>query len=196
MTLPAKRGEIPLHPTKGYPICGARKRQGDDGGICTQKAGWGTDHPGQGRCKLHGGAAPRKHGRYSTVTNVRVRELLAELEDDPNPLDVIPDIQLVRALVKDWLDRYVELRDALLAWNATLEEGQRPARVPEVQDVRALLESVSRMVARVEKTRSANFMPRQRVLQLMAAMGRVVDAHVTEEVARAIHEEWLRIELP
>lgn len=35
------------------PRCGAEKRQGS--GTCTQLAGWGTDHVGSGRCKLHGG---------------------------------------------------------------------------------------------------------------------------------------------
>lgn len=38
-----------------YPRCGARKR---GGGTCGQAAGWGTSHPGIGRCKLHGGATP------------------------------------------------------------------------------------------------------------------------------------------
>jgi hypothetical protein len=36
--------------------CGARKRQGE--GTCHRPAGWGTDHPGVGRCKLHGGTTP------------------------------------------------------------------------------------------------------------------------------------------
>jgi hypothetical protein len=34
--------------------CDARKRQGD--GTCKHEAGWGTDHPGEGPCKLHGGS--------------------------------------------------------------------------------------------------------------------------------------------
>lgn len=34
-------------------FCNAKKRQGE--GHCTRPAGWGTDHAGQGRCKLHGG---------------------------------------------------------------------------------------------------------------------------------------------
>ncbi|MEA3401317.1 MAG: HGGxSTG domain-containing protein [Armatimonadota bacterium] len=49
--------------------CGAKTRRGTP---CKQPAGWGTDHPGEGRCKLHGGASPRgrdhpsfKHGRWS-----------------------------------------------------------------------------------------------------------------------------------
>ncbi|HDR3524336.1 HGGxSTG domain-containing protein [Bacillus cereus group sp. MYBK12-2] len=34
--------------------CGAKTR---DGKKCKRPAGWGTDHPGSGRCKLHGGAS-------------------------------------------------------------------------------------------------------------------------------------------
>lgn len=40
----------------GRPLCGGPKRQGE--GTCGQTAGWGTDHPGIGRCKLHGGSTP------------------------------------------------------------------------------------------------------------------------------------------
>lgn len=43
-------------------ICGAKTRQGRP---CQQKAGWGTDHVGQGRCKLHGGKSLR--GRASAT---------------------------------------------------------------------------------------------------------------------------------
>jgi hypothetical protein len=54
------------------PLCGARKRQpAHPGERCARPAGWGTAHAGFGRCKLHGGATPYGHGRYSRV----VREL-------------------------------------------------------------------------------------------------------------------------
>jgi uncharacterized protein YjcR len=36
-------------------ICGAKTRAGTP---CMQKAGWGTSHLGEGRCKLHGGSSP------------------------------------------------------------------------------------------------------------------------------------------
>lgn len=49
--------------------CGAKTRAGSP---CRLPAGWGTDHVGEGRCKLHGGASPRgvdsphfKHGARS-----------------------------------------------------------------------------------------------------------------------------------
>lgn len=36
--------------------CGGKLRKRD--GTCTRPPGWGTDHPGAGRCKLHGGKSP------------------------------------------------------------------------------------------------------------------------------------------
>jgi hypothetical protein len=40
--------------------CNARMQRG--GGYCMNGAGEGTDHPGFGRCRLHGGASPREEG--------------------------------------------------------------------------------------------------------------------------------------
>jgi hypothetical protein len=37
--------------------CGGKLKKGRDG-TCKRPQGWGTDHPGTGRCKLHGGCAP------------------------------------------------------------------------------------------------------------------------------------------
>lgn len=36
-------------------LCGGTTRAG---GSCTKPAGWGTEHPGFGACKLHGGGTP------------------------------------------------------------------------------------------------------------------------------------------
>jgi hypothetical protein len=49
------------HP-KGYDICGATTRRGTQ---CERPAGWGTDHPGTGTCKLHLGctSTQRTHAR-------------------------------------------------------------------------------------------------------------------------------------
>lgn len=55
---PAAYGDV-----MSTPLCDARKTDGS--GTCQHQAGWGTDHPGHGRCKFHGGASPsgRKHAR-------------------------------------------------------------------------------------------------------------------------------------
>lgn len=39
-------------------MCGGKRRGEGTGMLCTRPAGWGTDHPGSGRCKLHGGKTP------------------------------------------------------------------------------------------------------------------------------------------
>ena len=46
----------PDQPGHDSRYCGGPKRQGE--GTCTRPAGWGTPHPGIGRCKLHGGSTP------------------------------------------------------------------------------------------------------------------------------------------
>jgi hypothetical protein len=75
--------------------CGAKKKSG---GTCGRPAGWGTDHPGTGRCKLHGGAStgPKteegkkrvaenalKHGAYSDrLLNEQEKEIYDLLWDN------------------------------------------------------------------------------------------------------------------
>lgn len=183
------------HPKHGYPVCGAKKRQG--GGTCTQKAGWGTDHVGKGRCKLHGGVSGTlTHGRYSQVSDKRLAQLIEEIRNDPNPLDVVPELGLARALLRDWLERYGELRDALLRWNAAAGDGERPARILELQDVVPLIDEISKIAYRIERATSDKYIPRGQFYRVMQAMGRVVDLRAPEEVAEAIREDWLRIEIP
>lgn len=54
--MPGNKAQDAPAPAADRPRCGAHKK-GPGGGICTQTAGWGTKHPGSGRCKLHGGAS-------------------------------------------------------------------------------------------------------------------------------------------
>lgn len=64
--------------------CGGPKRQG--GGTCGQAAGWGTPHPGSGRCKLHGGCSP---SHVTAGLNEQAARELARLDVEPvgNPLE-------------------------------------------------------------------------------------------------------------
>jgi P27 family predicted phage terminase small subunit len=71
----------PVHDSK---FCGGPKRQGE--GNCTRPAGWGTPHPGTGRCKLHGGCLPTQ---VTAALNERAARELARLDVPPvtNPFD-------------------------------------------------------------------------------------------------------------
>lgn len=66
----------------GVPRCGGKKKQG--GGFCTQPAGWGTDHPGVGCCKLHGGCTPNQSAAaVRQKAEADARQVLADLEVAP-----------------------------------------------------------------------------------------------------------------
>jgi hypothetical protein len=70
--------------------CNARKTDGD--GYCKQPAGWGTDHAGMGRCKLHGGntTAHETHvldelsdaaGDAAVALRLRLKHIRRKVED-------------------------------------------------------------------------------------------------------------------
>lgn len=62
--------------------CGAEKRAG---GKCTQVAGWGTDHLGVGRCKLHGGSTPNhQRAAEKEIARLECDRLGIPIETDPS----------------------------------------------------------------------------------------------------------------
>lgn len=59
--------------------CGAKKR---GGGTCGMAAGWGTTHPGIGKCRNHGGTAPNHR-----ASAVKTQAIMMGAPLDINPLD-------------------------------------------------------------------------------------------------------------
>jgi len=102
---------------KRYAICGAKTRSHT--GVCQNPAGAGTDHLGEGRCKFHGGNSQIKHGRYSKVKRPQIKKLIEEFEKDPEPMNLLPEVLLLRALLTDYIDRHENLTTALAAWRAS-----------------------------------------------------------------------------
>lgn len=83
--------------------CGAKKR---GGGKCSLAPGWGTNHPGTGRCKLHGGAVPN---HVKAAASEEYRKLLGN-PIEINPLDALLWMIKIRAGEVKWLtDRMAEL---------------------------------------------------------------------------------------
>jgi hypothetical protein len=74
-------------------------------GYCERPAGWGTDHAGNGRCKLHGGNAgrPASHGLTSNLRDT-LREFVAEAADMQNPGDLTGELAVLRGLLFRWLE--------------------------------------------------------------------------------------------
>lgn len=124
--------------------CGAKAR---NGGRCRQEAGWGTTHVGQGRCKLHGGATPIKHGRYSGLQLPRIADLWRAYQADPEPLNLLDDLAMARAILHEFLERHEAFTAALLAWHESYQAGQRPLSDERLLALRATLDEYEILLA-------------------------------------------------
>lgn len=134
--------------------CDATTRAGS---ACKRPAGAGTDHVGTGRCKLHGGGKHIKHGRYSKITRPRLRELLDDFDADPDPLDLLPEIKLLRALVLDYVERYDQFTEALLAWHESYidpEKTPKPKQVIDILSAGRFIGEIGGLVDRIQKQKA------------------------------------------
>lgn len=96
--------------------CGAPKKQGP--GNCTRPAGWGTDHVGVGRCKMHLGNSPthRISGARRLAADRIRRDLDAiEIREIDNPL---AELRRLTGEVVAW-------KDALASHVANLTDAMR-----------------------------------------------------------------------
>ena len=100
--------ELPMKDAAEY--CNARKTDGD--GYCKHEAGWGTDHPGEGRCKFHGGSTPHQEKSIiadledaaedaSLALRLRIKHVLSDIESE----DAEVDWQELDRLARTILDR-------------------------------------------------------------------------------------------
>lgn len=107
-------------------ICGAKTRAGTP---CQQKAGWGTDHVGKGRCKLHGGKSTgpkdkiklkenknaEKHGFFSKYLPEESLNIIQEIQDK-DPIDILWDnIQIqYAAIIRSQMIMYVKDKEEMI----------------------------------------------------------------------------------
>jgi hypothetical protein len=182
------------------PQCGAKNRKG---GSCRQPAGFKTDHAGEGKCWLHGGLTPVKHGRYSAVSRPRIRELLAQLDSEPDPSNLLPEAQLIRALLVDFVERYDEMKEALLAWNdeeyaeaAAAERKPRPQAIPDLHEAAILAERAARVVNMMAQQKKDGSLTLESFNRIMEHMGVSVARHVKDATTLGrIEAEWLAIQV-
>lgn len=204
--------------------CGANRRSG---GLCVHGKGFGTDHSGSGRCKYHGGGGkgkpsgrPPTHGRYSKITRPRIKELIEQFSEDPDPMNLEPEVILLRALTQDFVERYDGFIDGLLSWNASFSSGiqslvttrdpaallrareqirasmnQRPTQVLDVSAASVLVDRLGKMVERIHKIKTEGAITIEAMSKVMERLGLVVAKHVDSETAAKIDREWLEIQI-
>lgn len=189
------------------PRCGAKTRALDKH-CCRYPAGFKTDHPGEGRCWLHGGKTPIKHGRYSKIKRREIRDLVGKFLLDPEPLNMLDDLAAMRALFVDFVQRYGAWREALLAWHDSWKAGEngptaapKPREIMDVADAHRILAEVTKVVERIERIKAANAISRSDLARVVTEMARSVERYVIdpaftpEERIRGIRDAWLSIRL-
>lgn len=82
--------------------CGGQRLNQPPGTLCTRPKGWGTDHPGWGRCKRHGGST----SSHTKRANLQIVQ--AECERLSIPVETNPDDALLDELyrTKGWVNTY------------------------------------------------------------------------------------------
>ncbi len=149
--------------------CGAKTR---GGGQCQHPAGWGTQHVGSGRCKLHGGAStgPIKTGRYSLAHRKSLEAKAQAFAAQPDPGDLTGELALMRALLQDYLDRFGD--DTRLPYD-------------DIERLFGMIEAISRLVERIAKMLNATALTQAEVLYLQARIADLLSTYVPDADKRA-----------
>jgi hypothetical protein len=126
------------------PKCGA-KRHGSSQ-RCQLPAGWGTDHPGAGRCRKHFGNAPNvKKAAAREQAEDRAREVLARMDVRPvgNPLRAL---RKLAGQAESWKETCADLVNRLTAeeirYPGSLKGEQLRAEIGMFQDATRLSASL------------------------------------------------------
>ena len=105
--------------TEGHDTCGSKKRAG---GVCGLRAGWGTNHPGIGACKLHGGSTPQHKKHAAKVIVRRAAEALGLATDIDPGQAILREVTYKAREVEMWRGQVAMLEDDALTWSTTKRE--------------------------------------------------------------------------
>lgn len=145
--------------TPGYDTCGATKRAG---GPCTRPAGWGTDHPGIGTCKLHLGST-KGHTTAARVEQARRDVVLFAARRDIDPGEALLElVQWTAGEVDYWRQEVRLLERDELTWGVT--------RVKEGGDDRGTTEEAKPHIAYVMLTAASDRLKEYSVAALRAGV--------------------------
>src|SRR5678815_141457 len=189
-------------------------RKANDGHPCTNQKGYGTDHLGDGPCKYHGGCSPvsvyTKLKRQLTVEALKQVEEMVE-----DPMDLRPEVQLLRAMVIEFHNRYEEFKAAILtfhnSFNPALTEflasdsplvwakareslkltlsNQRPREVPDITNSSLIVDRVGKMVERIHKMKMDQALTPEILRRYRDALVQAVVEECSAEQAKRIADK-------
>src|SRR4249920_3483306 len=104
----------------GGKLCGGRLRDGSDD-TCEKQAGWGTDHVGIGRCRLHGGNTASHRANAVKVEGAREVARLGGRKDIHPAAALLELVQYGAVTVEYWRGVVAALPEDDLTWGVTEE---------------------------------------------------------------------------
>ena len=159
-------------------VCGAAAR--GTGDPCCRPAGWGTEHVGTGRCKLHGGkspGAPVVHGRYSLAHRASLAEQHARFLADPRPGDLLSELAMMRALFQDHLGRYTD---------------GVPLAADDLQALFGMLADISKLVERAARIENQHALTQAQVGYFAGRVADILVKYVVDPDTRRLALDELR----
>lgn len=109
-------------------LCGSGRKNTDK--KCTRPAGWGTDHPGAGRCKLHGGSTP--NGRAYAQKQIAAAAVVTfglPREIDPHAA-LLEEVHRTAGHVAWLQSKVAEFDEDELVWGKTIEHERNSGEFP------------------------------------------------------------------
>lgn len=111
-------------------------------------------------------------------------------------MDLIPEATVLRALTVDFINRYNEFQEALMAWYADPESNSRPRKIVDLSDAAHLIESISRIIHRMHQIQSEGAISLETFKRVTELMGIIVAKHVKDPVTlEKIESEWMSLAL-
>jgi hypothetical protein len=101
-----------------------------------------------------GGPSLPKYDRYQTIASPRYRELYERFLNDPQPLNLLPELAQATSMLMDFIERQQEVTDALLAWHASIgtsNPAPKPGQVLDLAAVHKSLLVIERLIATIKR---------------------------------------------
>lgn len=156
-------------------VCGAQRAKGQ--GACQRPAGWGTDHPGAGTCKLHGGSTPN-HRAAARIELARRDVVTFGLPRDIGPAAALLEEVHRTAGHVSWLQiKVAELDEEDLVWGVVEEVDKQAAEFGGTDTTRAAKPNVWLTLYQQERK------------HLAAVAKAAIDAGCNERLVRLAEEQ-------
>lgn len=187
MTTPSKAAGRDTTCDKNH--CHGRRRQAP-GEVCHRPAGWGTEHPGIGACKLHGGSTKNHQTAAKTeMTRRAAAQWVRDAAPITNPAEALLNVASEINGFKDYLaDRVSEIRAESWRYSGAQAEQLRA----EISLYERALDRTARVLVDVNKLdleAKRDAFNQQHGALLAGAVQRILDAlDLTEQQRRRVPE--------